>query len=62
MGDNVRSVHCISQTRKNIQWFMVYYTEEDTAGHIEMRAYVGQFQYFVRAEFKGNVLPKGDPC
>ena len=62
IGDTVSSVQCKSQTRKNNQWFIVYYAEEDNEGHIEMRVYVGQFQYFVRAEFKGNVLPEGATC
>lgn len=38
---------------------MVYYSKEDNEAHIEIRVYVGRFQYFVRAEFKGNVLPEG---
>lgn len=59
IGEAVSSEQCKTQTRKNNQWALIQYTIEHDDGRLEKCLYICQFLYFVRARFRGNVLPEG---
>lgn len=59
IGDTMSSVQCKTQTRKNNQWFLIRYSVAYADGRTEMKVYVGQFLYFVRATFTSSMLPEG---